>query len=402
MVLNKLLILLLPCLVLLFSSPCNSQTALNSNTIQHPLTVGAERIGLYLRHLKGQRVGVVVNQSSMAFEQHLVDFLRTQAITVTAIFAPEHGFRGDHGAGQNVSSKKDPVTGLPIYSLYGKNRKPSPEMLEQVDVLVFDIQDVGVRFYTYISTLHYVMEAAAKYDKSIIVLDRPNPNIMYVDGPILEPEFQSFVGLHPIPILHGMTVAEIAQMIKGEAWIDNAEQLSLITVPIDAYHRNASYSLPIAPSPNLANDIAIRLYPSLCFFEPTVVSIGRGTDFPFQVMGHDSVRLGEFSFTPVSMPQSAPEPKLKNRLLMGIDLRDSPTQGLDLSLLFSTYAKFNHNNVPFFLSESFFDRLAGNASLRQALQQGQSFTEVQQSWQTSLNAFKIKRMPYLIYPTDLK
>ena len=389
-------------LLLLLLPGCGAQTtyqtepSLQSHAAHTPV-VGAERPALYLPHLKGKRVGVVVNQSSMAFEQHLVDFLRSQSVNITAVFSPEHGFRGDKGAGESINTEIDIATGLPIFSLYGKTRKPTAEMLSDVDVLVFDIQDVGVRFYTYISSLHLVMEAAAELNKPIVVLDRPNPNIMHVDGPILEPEFKSFVGMHPIPVLHGMTVAEIANMIKGEAWIDRSDRLSLISIPVDAYDRKTPYSLPIAPSPNLPNDISIQLYPSLCFFEPTAVSIGRGTDFPFQVIGHNSIALGSFSFTPISMPQSAPRPKLQDQALLGLDLRQSLSKGLDLSLLFSTYTKFENHGISFFTSKSFFDKLAGTDSLRKALQNGQSIEEVEQSWSQPLESFKKKRLPYLIY-----
>lgn len=361
------------------------------------LTVAAERPQSYLKHLKSKRVGLVVNQSSIAFDQHLVDYLRAQGVNVTAIFSPEHGFRGDKGAGEKVNTEIDPATGLPVFSLYGKTRKPTANMLDEVDALVFDIQDVGVRFYTYISTLHYVMEAAAEHDKQVIVLDRPNPNISYVDGPILEPEFKSFVGMHPIPVLHGMTVAEIALMIKGEAWIENADKLVLKVVPVASYTRTTPYSLPIRPSPNLPNDMSIRLYPSLCFFEPTAVSIGRGTDFPFQVIGHDQIPLGAFNFTPRSMPESAPSPKLQDKVLKGLDLRQSAIEGLDLDLLFETYAEFKRNNIALITSESFFDKLAGTTSLRKALENGTSIEDLKLNWEGPLNEFKSKRKAYLLY-----
>ena len=384
---NCLIGLLLSLYLLAFSS-----VAVNSELI-----VGAEQPSLYLPLLENKRVGVVVNQSSTAFNQHLVDYLRGQSINVTAIYSPEHGFRGDKGAGEKIASETDATTGLPVHSLYGKTRKPNAKMLADVDVLVFDIQDVGVRFYTYISTLHYVMEAAADFGKSVVVLDRPNPNIMHVDGPILELEYQSFVGMHPIPILHGMTVAELAQMIKGEAWIEKGEELALTVIPVANYDRNTFYSLPIKPSPNLPNDIAIQLYPSLCLFEPTQVSIGRGTDFPFQVIGHDIVDLGSFTFTPRSMPNSAPSPKLQDRAAQGIDLRNSEIKGVDLSFLFKVHQQFKLAGKTLITSTSFFDKLAGTDAVRLALESGENFHQVKAQWEEPLKHFKVQRKPYLLY-----
>jgi uncharacterized protein YbbC (DUF1343 family) len=371
---------------------------INANQNQAEIKLAAERPSLYLPLLKEKRVGVVVNQSSRAFDKHLLDYLLEQDVQVTAIFSPEHGFRGDKGAGEKVSSDIDPSTQLPIYSLYGKTRKPTEQMLENVDILLFDIQDVGVRFYTYISTLHYVMEAASELGKSVIVLDKPNPNIMHVDGPILEPEYRSFVGMHPIPVLHGMTVAEIALMIKGEAWIENAKSLQLNVIPVANYDRQTQYSLPIKPSPNLPNDQAIQLYASLCFFEPTRVSVGRGTEFPFQLIGHNEVPLGNLRIVPRSMPSSAPNPKLKDQSIFAQDLRQSTIKGLDLTLLFSVYNSFDKAEVSFFTSPSFFDKLAGTAKLREALEQGSKLDQVVKSWQPALARFKQRREPYLLYP----
>lgn len=365
------------------------------------LTVGAERPSEYLKLLKGQRVGLVINQSSRAFEQHLVDYLITQGVNITGIFAPEHGFRGDHGAGEKVATDSDSKTGLPIHSLYGNTRKPTAAMLANVDVLVFDIQDVGVRFYTYISTMHYVMEAAAENGKTVIVLDRPNPNIAYVDGPILEPEQQSFVGMHPIPILHGMTVAELAQMIAAEQWLDTEASVTLHTIAMTDYSRSTTYNLPVAPSPNLPNAQAIRLYPSLCLFEPTIMSIGRGTDFPFQVLGHDVLHLGEFAFTPASMLASAPRPKLQDTALQGLDLRRDGRRGLTLDLLIDAYQRSVSAELEFFTSPAFFDQLAGTSSLREALSTGHSEAQIRAQWQADLSAFEQRRQPYLIYPHNL-
>lgn len=361
-------------------------------------TVAAEQASEYLPSLRGQRVALVVNQTSRVGEQHLVDYLLAEGIEVVNVLAPEHGFRGDAGAGETITDAIDPRTGLPILSIYGKTKKPSPAMLADVDTIVFDIQDVGARFYTYISTMHYVMEAAAEQGIAMMVLDRPNPNGAFVDGPVLEPAFQSFVGMHEIPLLHGMTVGELALMIKGEGWIQQAQDLSLTVIPVADYARTEPYSLPVAPSPNLPNDQAIRLYPSLCLFEATAVSIGRGTDFPFQVMGHDEVHLGDFKFSPRSMPKSAPSPKLEGQIVYGQDLRDSDLQGLDLSLLISAHQAFTKAGVTFFTAPDFMDKLSGTDALRKAIEAGQSEAEIRASWQADLARFKARRQPYLLYP----
>lgn len=363
-----------------------------------PLKVGAEQGERYLPLLKDQRVALVVNQTSRVGERHLVDYLLTQDVNVVKVLAPEHGFRGDVGAGETIHDATDAQTGLPIVSIYGASKKPSAEMLADVDVLLFDIQDVGARFYTYISTMHYVMAAAAENDKAMLVLDRPNPNGAYVDGPVLDLAFQSFVGMHEIPLLHGMTVAELAQMIKGEGWIEAAEQLDLTVIPVANYRRDMTYVLPVAPSPNLPNQQAIQLYPSLCLFEATAVSIGRGTAFPFQVMGHDKVPLGEFRFTPRSMAQSAPTPKLENREAFGVDLRESNVQGLDLRLFIEAYHAFAAAGEIFFTAPEFMDKLSGTAGLREAIEAGASAEEIRASWQADLARFKERRQPYLLYP----
>lgn len=362
------------------------------------IQVGADRASLYLPWLKDQRVGVVVNSTSMTKDGHLVDFLLAQKVNVTAVFAPEHGFRIDQGAGAKVSDKIDEKTGLPIVSLYGKTKKPTPDMLSNIDVLVFDIQDVGVRFYTYISTMHYVMEAAAELDKTVIVLDRPNPNGAYVDGPILEPNFSSFVGMHPIPVLHGLTVAELALMIKGEHWITQANALDLRVVPIARYTRDMPYSLPIPPSPNLPTDQAIALYPSLCFFEATAVSIGRGTTMPFEVFGHDHVPLGDFVFTPVSMPGKSLRPKLQNQRVLGRNLSNETSRGLSLTWLIDARNTFAANQQILFTRPDFMDLLAGTDKLRKAIQSGVDEQTIRASWQQGLSHYRKRRLPYLLYP----
>ena len=361
------------------------------------IVVGAQQYTKYLPQLKNKRVGLVVNQTSTVEQIHLVDSLREKNVNITKIFAPEHGFRGDHDAGAHVKNAVDSKTGIPLISIYGNNKKPSAEVLADVDVIIFDIQDVGVRFYTYISSMHYMMEAAAEQEVEFIVLDRPNPNIAYVDGPILEPQFKSFVGMHPIPIVHGMTVGELANMIKGEGWINQAAVLELNVIPVSGYTRATSYSLPIKPSPNLPNDTAISLYPSLCFFEATPISIGRGTDFAFQVIGYSPVALGEFSFPPRAIKGAALNPKFKNQAVQGLDLRQATTKGLDLSYLISAYKQLNNNDITFFERADFMDKLAGTDKLRLAIEAGQSAQQIKQTWQAGLMQFKQQRAPYLLY-----
>ncbi|MGO2182255.1 MAG: exo-beta-N-acetylmuramidase NamZ family protein [Pseudoalteromonas nigrifaciens] len=361
------------------------------------IVVGAQQYTKYLPQLKNKRVGLVVNQTSTVEQIHLVDSLREKNVNITKIFAPEHGFRGDHDAGAHVKNTVDSKTGIPLISIYGNNKKPSAEVLADVDVMIFDIQDVGVRFYTYISSMHYMMEAAAEQGVEFIVLDRPNPNIAYVDGPILEPQFKSFVGMHPIPIVHGMTVGELANMIKGEGWINQAAVLELNVIPVSGYTRATSYSLPIKPSPNLPNDTAISLYPSLCFFEATPISIGRGTDFAFQVIGYSPIALGEFSFTPRAIKGAALNPKFKNQAVQGLDLRQATTKGLDLSYLISAYKQLNNNDITFFERADFMDKLAGTDKLRLAIEAGQSAQQIKQTWQAALMQFKQQRAPYLLY-----
>jgi len=381
--------------VLLFITIFN--VGAHAHTAQITPIVGAAKYKHYLPQLQNKRVGLVVNQTSLVENTHLVDALLTKNITITKIFAPEHGFRGDHDAGAHVKNAVDSKTGIPLISIYGKNKKPSAEALSEVDVIIFDIQDVGVRFYTYISSMHYMMEAAAEQGIELIVLDRPNPNIAYVDGPILERQFKSFVGMHPIPVLHGMTVGELAKMIKGESWINKAADLKLTVIPVDHYTRLTSYSLPVKPSPNLPNDQSIALYPSLCFFEATPVSIGRGTDFAFQVIGYSPVALGDFSFTPRSIKGAAANPKFKNTPVKGLDLRTTNTRGLDLSYLITAYNKLSKNNITFFERADFMDKLAGTNKLRLAIEAGQSERQIKQSWQQGLAAFKKQRAPYLLY-----
>jgi uncharacterized protein YbbC (DUF1343 family) len=366
-------------------------------SIENPITVGAEQIEKYLPQLKGKNIGLVVNQTSNVFDEHLVDVLLKNNIDIKMIFSPEHGFRGNRDAGEKFDSSIDTKTGISLVSLYGKNRKPSLTTMKELDVIVFDIQDVGVRFYTYISTMHYMMEAAADAGVEFIILDRPNPNGSFVDGPILEKEFRSFVGMHPIPLLHGMTVAELALMITGEGWLTTKKELALSVVRVKNYQRYLAYVLPIKPSPNLPNARSIYLYPSLAFFEATPVSIGRGTAFPFQVIGHDNITIGDFSFIPISTPGAASKPKFMNIMLQGEDLRLVDSQGLNLRFILHWYKAFAEQKVTFFNSPQFMDKLAGTDKLRKAIIAGQSAEQIKLSWRAGITKFKQKRQPYLLY-----
>ena len=390
-IITKVIILFLSFYLFCFSLSATANT-------ENMILVGAEQVEQYLPELKGKKVGLVVNQTSAVFNEHLVDVLLKKNIDIKTIFAPEHGFRGDHDAGEKFDSSVDSKTGIPLVSLYGKNRKPSLGTLKKLDVIVFDIQDVGVRFYTYISTMHYMMEAAADAGIKFIVLDRPNPNGAFVDGPVLEKEFRSFVGMHPIPLLHGMTVAELALMIQGEGWLTSVNELDLRVYKVKNYQRNMVYHLPIKPSPNLPNAHSIALYPSLAFFEATPVSIGRGTPFPFQVIGHDNIHIGSFSFTPVSTPGAASKPKFMNIKLQGEDLRQIVSHGLDLRFILSWYKAFAKQDTTFFNSPKFMDKLAGTDKFRKAIIAGQSAKQIKLSWRAGITEFIQKRKPYLLYP----
>jgi uncharacterized protein YbbC (DUF1343 family) len=358
------------------------------------VSTGAEQPSRYLPLLKNRKVGLVANPSSRVGKQHLLDYLLQNKVSVKKIFAPEHGFRGEAEAGAQIVDGKDPITHLPVVSLYGDQKQPSPEVLKELDLLVFDIQDVGVRYYTYISTLHYVMEACAQSGKPLMVFDRPNPNGAFVDGPLLDPALKSFVGLHPIPLLHGLTVGELAQMINGEKWLKNGV-CNLTVVPVAHYSHSMSYDLPVPPSPNLPNAQAVRLYPSLGLFEGTLISVGRGTAFPFQVIGQPDPASGPFQFTPVSLPGKAQHPMFENQLCYGWDLRSVPAGGLTLDFLIGSY---HQSAQPAQFFNSFFDKLAGTAQLRTAIQSGQSEQQIRQSWVEGLNAYKKLRQKYLLYP----
>lgn len=369
------------------------------------IQVGAEQHQLYLPLLTNRRVGVVGNHTSLVGDQHLVDFLVANKVEVVAVYAPEHGFRGEAGAGETIRDGRDAQTGLPIFSLYGDTKKPSPKVLAGIDILVFDMQDVGARFYTYLSTMHYVMEAAGEQHIPMIVLDRPNPNGFYTDGPILKPAFSSFVGMHPIPLVHGMTLGELAKMINGEGWLKGRVKADLTVIPCANYRKDDLFVLPTDPSPNLTSMEAVYLYPSLCLFEPTVVSIGRGTDKPFEVYGNPDVHFGSYSFTPESRPGKAPNPKHKGKVCYGQDVTAFGTfysqthRQLYLDWLLAAYGAYTKaKGGGFFTDPDFFDKLAGTDELRKQITEGRTAPEIRASWAQGLNEFVIRRAPYLLYP----
>lgn len=373
------------------------------------LRLGGEQISQYYPYLKNKRVGLIVNQTSVLYPNtqkatHIVDALLADNINIVKVFAPEHGFRGDRGAGETIDDNIDGQTGLPIISLYGKNKAPNAQMLADIDVLIFDIQDVGVRFYTFISTMHYAMQTAAEYHIPFIVLDRPNPNGHYTAGPILDLSLQSFVGMHPIPIVHGLTVGELAKMIKGEQWIAFAEQLDLRVIPVQGYRKSMSYPLPIAPSPNLPNAQAVQWYASLCLFEPTHISVGRGTDYPFQMLGHPQLSISSqaISVTPISMPSSAPYPKWENTPLQAILIEQYQPRlaGFDISLLLSMFTLADEQQIELITAPDFFDQLAGTTTLRTDLQAGKTVSEITEKWQQPLAHYRQLRLPYLLYPAE--
>lgn len=374
---------------------------LHATTLQEPLILGAERIDVITRLLKDKQVGLVVNQTSILEKQqkHLLDALLEQGISVKKVFAPEHGFRGTADAGAEVNDSRDLKTGIPIVSIYGKNKKPTAEQLSGLDVIVFDIQDVGARFYTYISTMHYVMEACAENGKEFIVLDRPNPND-FVDGPIRQKGLESFVGVDPLPLLHGLTVGELAWMINSEGWLKSSpDSCKLHIVKMENWRHGDPYWLPVKPSPNLPNDQSIRLYPSLCFFEATNISVGRGTYFPFQVIGFPDRKYGSFSFTPVSLPGFDTNPLQKDKECYGIDLREYPFEGgLTLRFFLDFYNKAGNDQAFFFSRPQWFDLLAGTKELRYQIVRGLTEKEIRESWKPGLDSYKQMRKKYLLYP----
>ncbi|MGA0556506.1 exo-beta-N-acetylmuramidase NamZ family protein [Larkinella sp. VNQ87] len=404
---GKLLILTALLTVLGLPLSCSGQTDQKTDAAasSESIRTGAEQMHLYLPELLGKRVGMIVNHTSVIGKTHLVDTLLSKGVKIKTIFAPEHGFRGQATDGETIANGRDPRSGVPIISLYGANRKPTKAQLDSLDVLVFDIQDVGTRFYTYISTMHYAMEACAEYKKPFIVLDRPNPNGRYVDGPVLNPKFRSFVGMHPVPILHGLTVGELARMINGEKWLEKPANTTtellcpLTVVPVKNYTHQLPYTLPVAPSPNLPNQQAILLYPTLCLFEGTIVSVGRGTDKQFQVIGGpDNPKFGSYQFTPVDKP-GAMNPPQEGKVCYGLDLSgiDASRQGLSLKYLIDFYNKAVDKDK-FFLATNYIYKLYGNDQLPLQLKAGLNEAAIRKTWEPGLSEYKTKRKKYLIYP----
>ena len=383
-------------------TPASSPLSLGEGPGERTFRPAAYETQTYLPQLQGKRIAMVVNQTSTIGETHLVDSLRSLGLGLVKIFAPEHGFRGSADAGASIKDGKDQRSGLPIKSLYGKNKKPSAQDLADVDVVLFDIQDVGARFYTYISTLFYVMEAAAEHGKQVMVLDRPNPNGHLIDGPVLKEGFGSFVGIAPIPVAHGLTVGEFARMVNGEGWLPGGKQADLTVIPMTGYHHNQAYELPVAPSPNLPNARSIYLYPSLCFFEGTAVSVGRGTYKQFQLYGHPQFSGGDIRFTPAPGPGSA-NPKLKGQLCRGFDLTSQPPNDarrptLQLDYLINAYRDLNNQGVEFFTRPDFFDLLAGTDELRKRILAGDSAEAIRAGWAAELTDYRAMRRQYLLYP----
>ena len=378
------------------------QDTIKTNT---KVIVGSNQTSSYISILENKKVAIVGNQTSVIFKDtvpnqnyvHLVDSLIARNITIQKVFAPEHGFRGKADAGELVADGKDIKTGLPIFSLYGKNKKPSKASLQGIDIVVFDIQDVGVRFYTYISTLHYVMQACAENNIPVLILDRPNPNAHYIDGPTMKPEHTSFLGIHPIPLVHGMTIGEYAKMVNGEGWLGDNLQCEITVIPVKNYTHDTTYSLPIRPSPNLPNDTAINLYPSLGFFEGTTINAGRGTETQFQIYGSPDLAIEKYDFAYIPKPNfGAKYPKHRGEVCYGNDLQKTkPLSAINLWWLVNAYK--NSNNKEKFFNTKSFTLHAGTEKLQQQIQEGISVTEIKKSWSDDLKAYKEKRKKYLIY-----
>lgn len=372
----------------------------NAQIKRKSIRVGAERTERYLTILKNKKIAVLANQSSLIGNTHLVDSLLKLSIDVKKVFCPEHGFRGDADAGEQIKNYKDPKTHLPVISLYGASKKPSVKDLTGIDYLVFDLQDVGARFYTYISSLKYVMEACAENEVKLIVLDRPNPNGFYIDGPIREEAFSSFVGIAPIPVVHGLTVGEFAKMANGQGWLANGKICELTVITCENYSHRDYYTLPIYPSPNLPTMTSVYLYPSLCFFEGTAVSLGRGTNKPFQQIGYPNLSGTEYSFTPVSTPGASKNPPYKDQLCKGYDLTDygetmvKLEKKINLFWLIELYKGYPDKDKFF---TSYFNKLAGNSTLKEQIISGKTEEEIRASWQAGIDEYKRMRKRYLLY-----
>ncbi|MFH1319115.1 MAG: DUF1343 domain-containing protein [Bacteroidota bacterium] len=393
----------------------SSENLLYNKTIK----VGAERTDLYLPLLKGKSIAIIANQSSLIGNTHLVDSLLAIGVDIRKVFSPEHGFRGDADAGEHVKDYQDKKTGLPVISLYGKNIKPKSSELKDIDIMVFDIQDVGVRFYTYISTMHYSMESCAENNVQFLVLDRPNPNGFYVDGPVMEEKYRSFSGLHPVPVIHGMTMAEYARMINGQGWLKNSVKCELFHILCEGYTHKDHYQLPVKPSPNLPNMVSVYLYPTLGLFEGTVISVGRGTDMPFQVVGHPDMqktnppssnevntsrtdgREGMYTFTPRSIPGASKNPPYKGVKCYGYDLSMFGKVFIkNYKKIYLYWLTSAYESIPdkenFF--NDYFDNLTGSSTMRQQIIDGVSEMEIRKTWQKDLEKFKVIRKGYLLYP----
>lgn len=364
------------------------------------IKTGAEQTEKYINLLKNKHIAVVANHTTNINGSHLVDSLLNLGVDIVKIFSPEHGFRGNADAGEHVKNYIDEKTKLPVISLYGNSKKPKLNDLENIDIVVFDLQDVGVRFYTYISTMHYVMEACAEMNVELLILDRPNPNGFYIDGPILDTTYQSFVGMHPVPIVHGMTIAEYAQMVNGERWLKNGVKCNLRIIPCDNYTHDSLYELPLNPSPNLQNMRSVYLYPSLGFLEGTCLSAGRGTEFPFQIFGGPDLKNAEFSFIPKSIDGASKYPKHKNQKCYGVDLREIEIEDIisqkEINLEWLLFGYQNIENKDQFFN-SFFYNISGTDQLKKQILQGKSEKEIKKSWQSDLKKFKKIRKKYLIY-----
>ena len=375
---------------------------ISSISIHAQVRMGAEQMEKLLPLLEGKRIALVVNHTSVIGRSHthLLDTLLSLKVDVRKVFAPEHGFRGNADAGETVKNGRDTKSGKPILSLYGKNKKPTPAQLEDIDLVLFDIQDVGARFYTYISTMHYVMEACAENKKSFIVTDRPNP-CDYIDGPVREASKKSFVGMHPIPVLHGCTVGELAQMINGEGWLKDGLRCELTVIPVEGWKHGQPYSLPIKPSPNLPNDQSIALYASLCPFEGTSVSVGRGTHTPFQIIGSPDILAYPYTFIPEALGGFDKNPLHKGKACSGLDLRYIQTpKGFSLKYVIEFYQAYRKAGKAdrFFTRASWFDLLLGTSSVREAIIAGKDETSIRSIWQRSLDDYKVIRQRYLLYP----
>lgn len=363
---------------------------------------GADRLEELFPLLENKRISLVVNQTSLVQNVHLLDTLYNKGVHITQVFAPEHGFRGDADAGEFIKNGKDYRTQVPIISLYGKNKKPQPSQLQQTDIMIFDIQDVGARFYTYISTMFYVMQACAENNKELIILDRPNP-CDYVDGPVLDMKYKSFVGMLPIPVLHGCTIGELAQMVNGEGWLGNNLQCPLKVITIEDWKHGQPYSLPVKPSPNLPNDQAIALYPSLCPFEGTSVSVGRGTDFPFQIIGSPTTKNLKFRFMPHPMKGSDKHPLHQDTYCYGLNLSSEKNipKGFSLQYVIQFYNYFQnltkHAEKEFFTRPHWFDLLMGTNQVRLDILKNKTKEQIRSAWQKKLNQYKEIRKKYLLY-----